>query len=73
MVIRRIKGEYKMKIKSIESIKTEAEARQYAIDYQSWASRESLSYNELAEWQYYFETLSKKFNLKTEFKENGII
>lgn len=56
-----------------KEIKTEAEARQMAIDWQNWQSQESLSYGELSEWQEYFEGLGKKFNLTEEFKENGII
>ena len=54
-------------------IKTEAEARQYAIDWQSWSSEQSLSYSELAEWQVYFTAIAKKFGLTREFVENGII
>lgn len=54
--------------------KTKAEARQYAIDWQSWASEQGyLSYSELAEWNAIFLALAKKYNLKREFKENGII
>jgi hypothetical protein len=54
-------------------IKTEEEARQYAIDWQNWASEQNLSYDELAEWQGIFTELAEKFNLVDEFKENGII
>jgi len=53
--------------------KTEEEARQYAIDWQNWASEQSLSYGELAEWGEIFEKIGEKFNLTEEFKENGII
>jgi len=53
--------------------KTQAEARQYAIDWQNWASGQYLSYSELAEWQAIFSALAKKHNLIDEFKENGII
>ncbi len=62
-----------MKLKFITEIKTEEEARQEAVNYQNWASKESLSYGELNEYTGYFETLAKKFNLTEEFKENGII
>ena len=62
-----------MELKAIPEIKTEEEARQTAIDFQSWASRESLSYQEVSNFNGYFETLAKKFNLTEEFKENGII
>lgn len=54
-------------------IKTKEEARQYAIDWQSWQSKRSLSYKEMLDWQIYFKKLAKKFNLVKEFKENGII
>jgi len=54
-------------------IKTKEAARNKAIAWQKWASKQSLSYGELAEWQAYFRNLAEKFRLKTEFKENGII
>jgi hypothetical protein len=63
----------KMKIKTVTEIKTKEEARQVAIDYQNWASEQSLSYLELSQWQEYFETLADKFNLTEEFKENCVI
>ena len=52
---------------------TQAEARQYAIDWQNWVSTQSLSYGELSEWFSIFVELAQKFNLTEEFKENGII
>jgi hypothetical protein len=55
------------------TISTAEEARQYAIDWQNWASDQNLSYGELAEWQAYFSELADKFDLVEEFKENGII
>lgn len=62
-----------LKYMAKEDIKTEEEARQKAIDYQHWASEQSLSYSELSEWSSYFENLAQKFDLVEEFKENGII
>ena len=62
-----------MELKQITEIKSKEEARAEAIKYQNWASEESLSYSELAEYSDYFKTLAKKFNLTEEFKENGII
>lgn len=53
--------------------KTQDEARQYAIDWQNWASDQSLSYGELAEWGAIFSELGERFDLTEEFKENGII
>lgn len=52
---------------------TQEEARQYAIDWQRWASEQDLSYGELVEWGAEFEAVAKNFNLLSEFKENGII
>ena len=57
----------------MKEIKTKEEARQYAIDWQNLASKDSLSYTELFFWQRVFIKLAKKFNLTKEFKENGII
>ncbi len=54
-------------------ITTQEEARQYAIDWQNWASEQNLSYGEMADWASYFQNLAEKFNLIEEFKENGII
>jgi hypothetical protein len=54
-------------------ISTQEEARQYAIDWQNWASNQNLYYSELAEWQVYFSNLADKFDLRGEFEENGII
>lgn len=49
------------------------EAREQAIEWQSWQSKQSLSYDEILEWQNYFESIAKEYNLTDEFKENGII
>ena len=58
--------------KPIETIETADEAQSIAIEWQKWQSDQSLSYGEMAEWQAYFESLSNKFDLSEEFKENGI-
>jgi hypothetical protein len=55
------------------TVYTADEVRALAIEYQQWASKEFLSYNEVADWQELFMELGKKFNLTDEFKENGII
>ena len=57
----------------ISEIKNKDDARTSAIDYQTWASEQNLSYGELVKYQNHFEKLGKKFGLKKEFKENGII
>lgn len=60
-------------MKMSATIKTEDEARQFAIDWQNWQAEQSMSYFEASNWQAYFEALGRKFNLTEEFKENGII
>jgi hypothetical protein len=57
----------------IKNIKTKAEARQYAMDWQHKQARTSISYGELAVYASQFRILGKKFGLLREFKENGII
>ena len=52
---------------------TQAEARDYAIDYQVWASEQDISYSELVAWQDHLHTIALEFDLLDEFKENGII
>lgn len=56
-----------------KEINTQDEARQYAIDWQTWQAEQSMSYGELAEWQDIFTRLGVRFNLTEEFQENGII
>lgn len=62
-----------MKIPDVGSIKTAGEARDMAIEWQDWQSEQSLSWGELASWQAFFRTLARKFDLRDEFEENGII
>lgn len=57
----------------MEIIKTKEQARQKAIDWQNWQAGQNLSYAELSDWWDYFTKLAKKFGLKKEFKENGIV
>lgn len=54
-------------------ITTKEEARQYATDWQQWASEQNLSYGELADWQQELIVIGRKFGLLREFTENGII
>lgn len=54
-------------------INTKNDARQQAIDWQSWQSNKNMSYSELVQWQSYFVSLARKFHLIREFTENGII
>ena len=60
-----------MNIKQAETIKTQEEARQFAIDWQLWSSEQNMS--ELAEWQQVLTDLALNFNLVEEFEENRII
>ena len=62
-----------MKIKLVKEIKNKQEARSIAMEWQTWASQQNLSYGEIAIWHRYFLTLANKFRLKEEFKENCII
>lgn len=48
-------------------------ARQIAIDWQNEASKQDLSYGELAEFTNKFKNLGKRYGLLREFRENGII
>lgn len=54
-------------------INTAEEAREKAIEWQSWAADQNLSYGELAECTGYFTELAERFDLTEEFTENGII
>lgn len=56
-----------------ESPKTKEEARQYAIEWQSWVSEQDLSWEEIADWESYLEDIAIKFDLVEEFHNNGII
>lgn len=49
------------------------EAREQAIEWQNWQSEQSLSYGEILQWQEYFESIAKEYDLTEEFKENGIL
>ena len=63
----------KMEMKPVTAVKSQGEARQIAIDWQYWQRTQFLSYGEVSAWQGDFIKLGKKFSLKREFKENGII
>jgi hypothetical protein len=58
---------------NFETIKSQEEARNFAIDWQQWQAEQSLSYGEIWKWQQAFIKLAEKFDLMEEFKENGII
>lgn len=63
-----------MKTIPLSKVTSAEEARDIAIDWQNWASEQTLSYGELADWQAYFEALADKFpEIRDELQENGII
>lgn len=62
-----------MKLKPISKVTSKSEARSIAVAYQNWSSGHSMSWGEIQKHTLYFEALAKKFGLKREFKENGII
>lgn len=59
-------------MKIIQAINID-EAREQAIAWQHWQSKQSLSYEEAIAWQEYFESIAKEYNLTEEFEENGVI
>ena len=69
--MKRVNNESKKSRKSYADLKEAA--RQQAIDWQLWASEQSLSYGELADWMAHFENLGRRFGLIQEFRENAII
>ena len=73
MNLKKMEKWLKMKLKEINEIKSQEEARQIAIEFQEWSSNQDLSYSELNDYSDYFEILGNRFNLIDEFKENGII
>ena len=58
-------------IKATYEVKKEM-ARQEAIDWQNEFCNHNYSYEELAEFGYYFEKLGRRYGLLKEFRENGI-
>lgn len=58
----------------VVAVKTAGHAIDIAVEWQQWASEQSLSYGEVTYYQNYFEALAEKFpELTDEFKENAII
>lgn len=53
---------------------TASEARDLAIEWSNWVSKQSLPWGEMAEWESYFEGLAQQFpEIREEFEENAII
>lgn len=61
-----------MVIPSLESVKTQEEARALAVQWQHWQAEQDLSWEEVLRWQEFFGALAEKFDLTEEFHENGI-
>ena len=59
--------------KRAENINSQEEARQFAIDWQNWSSKNKLYMSELVEWHEFFVNLATNWDLIEEFEENGII
>lgn len=59
-------------MKIIQAINID-EAREQAIEWQNWQAKQNLSYDEILEWQDYFVSIAKEYDLTEEFSENGII
>lgn len=57
----------------------ESTVRNFAIDYQDWASQQDLSYGEVAAWSHLIQKLAELADsdgsegLVEELRENGII
>ena len=49
------------------------EAREQAIIWQDWQSRQAFSYEDMLNWQNHFESVAKQYDLVDEFKKNGVI
>lgn len=62
-----------MKPTAFNSVTTEEEARDLAIEWQHWQAEQALSWNELMEWQYGFIKLGRQYNLTDEYIENGVL
>jgi hypothetical protein len=52
---------------------TKDEAIEHAKEWRQWASDQSMSWEEVAEWANHFEVIAQQFDLIEEFQENGII
>lgn len=62
-----------MEIPQLDTITTADQARDLVIDWSMWVDEHAMSYQELADWQAFFRELARKFDLRDEFEENGII
>jgi len=61
-----------MIMKPVQEVEDAEEAQSIAIAWQHWASEQSMSWGEVADWGAYFTALAERFHLEEEFKENGI-
>lgn len=57
----------------LADVTSRQQARDIAIDWQAAKADEDMSWHEVAWAGRYFEELAKRYRLKSEFKENGIL
>ncbi len=62
-----------MNIDDVKNVTTQGEAREFAIQWQHWFTEQNMSWSEVNEWEQVFRDLAYKFDLISEFVENGII
>ncbi len=60
-------------LKPVAEVQTADDARDIAVEWQSWQSERSVSWSDLVHYSDHFQKLAEKFNLTEEFLENGII
>ena len=62
-----------IKLPKTDHVRSAEQARDLAIEWQSWQAGHDLSYGEVVYYQNYFEALATRFNLTHEFLENGVL
>ena len=65
--------DYGVNVMKKTAVISREEAREQAIDFMNWQATKSMSYDEILEWQDYFVSIAKEYDLIEEFSENGII
>ena len=53
--------------------KNKEKARELAVIWQLQFNDNNYSYEEIADWQFFFEEIGRKYGLLREFRENGVI
>ena len=65
--------DYGVNVMKKTAVISREEAREQAIDFMNLQATKSMSYDEILEWQDYFVSIAKEYDLTEEFSENGII